>query len=348
MRLLVLPLLALLGGCMTTTTPAPPPAAPIVIAHRGASGERPEHTLEAYSLAIDQGADFIEPDLVMTKDSVLVARHENEIGETTDVAARPEFAARRTTRQIDGRAVSGWFTEDFTLAELKTLRARERLPQLRPANTAFDGRFEVPTLAEIIALAQRRSGDIGRTVGLYPELKHPSYFRARGLPMEEALVATLAQAEWSAQAAPIFIQCFEVGPLQLLRRLTPLRLVQLLADEGGPADRPGLAYRAMASAQGLEAIAAYADGVGPAKALILPRDADGRSLPPTGFVADAHRAGLLVHPWTFRAENVFLPLERRSSVNPAASGDMAGEIADFLALGIDGLFTDFPAAAARR
>ncbi|HZV85876.1 MAG TPA: glycerophosphodiester phosphodiesterase [Brevundimonas sp.] len=329
-----------------TDPPVPGAAAPIVIAHRGASGERPEHTLEAYALAIRQGADFIEPDLVMTRDGILVARHENEIGETTDVAARPEFAARRTTRSIDGRPVTGWFTEDFTLTELKTLRARERLPRLRPANTAHDGRFEVPTLAEVVALAQRQGRETGRSIGIYPELKHPAHFRARGLPMEEALLAVLARAGLTARSAPVFIQCFEVGPLQRLRSLTRLRLVQLLSDEGGPADRPDLSYAGMATLTGLAAIRRYADGVGPAKALIVPRAPDGRSLAPTSFVADAHRAGLLVHPWTFRAENIFLPLERRSGTDPAAKGDMAGEIDAFLALGIDGLFTDHPAAAA--
>ena len=342
---LLLPLLALLSACMTSPMP---PASPLLIAHRGASAERPEHTLEAYSLAIAQGADFIEPDLVMTRDGILVARHENEISETTDVAAHPIFAARRTTRTIDGRAVTGWFTEDFTLAELKILRARERLPRLRPGNTAFDGQFSVPTLSEIIALALARSRISGRRIGLYPELKHPSYFRAAGLPMEEALVAQLARHGLGYRDAPVFIQCFEIAPLQRLRGLTKMRLVQLLSDEGAPFDRPDLPYRAMTSADGLRAIAAYADAIGPAKALILPRDAAGRSLAPTTLIADAHRLGLKVHPWTFRPENVFLPLERRRGTDPAAHGDMAGEIAQFVKLGVDGLFTDAPASAAPR
>ena len=342
---LLLPLLALLSACMTSPMP---PASPLLIAHRGASAERPEHTLEAYALAIDQGADFIEPDLVMTRDGILVARHENEISETTDVAAHPIFAARRTTRTIDGRAVTGWFTEDFTLAELKILRARERLPRLRPGNTAFDGQFSVPTLSEIIALALARSRISGRRIGLYPELKHPSYFRAAGLPMEEALVAELARHGLGDRDAPVFIQCFEIAPLQRLRGLTKMRLVQLLSDEGAPFDRPDLPYRAMASADGLRAIAAYADAIGPAKALILPRDAAGRSLAPTTLIADAHRLGLKVHPWTFRPENIFLPLEHRRGTDPAAHGDMAGEIAQFVKLGVDGLFTDAPAAPATR
>ena len=346
MRILFLPLLGLLAGCMIPAMP--PNATPIVIAHRGASAERPEHTLEAYALAIDQGADFIEPDLVMTRDGVLVARHENEISETTDVATRPDFAARRTTRIIDGRAVTGWFTEDFTLAELKSLRARERLPRLRPANTAFDGRFEVPTLREIIALAQARSRDTGRRIGLYPELKHPSYFRAAGLPMEEALVAELVRHGLTARDAPVFIQCFEIAPLQRLRGLTKIRLVQLIAEEGAPADRPDLPYRAMISAEGLRTVAAYADAIGPAKALIIPRDPAGRSLTPTMLVADAHRAGLMIHPWTFRPENLFLPLESRIGSDPAAHGDMAGEIADFVKTGVDAIFTDAPALARTR
>jgi glycerophosphoryl diester phosphodiesterase len=326
-----------------TADPAPRASAPIIIAHRGASGERPEHTLQAYDLAIDQGADFIEPDLVMTRDGELVARHENEIGKTTDVASRAEFAARRTTRTTDGRQVTGWFSEDFTLAELRTLRARERLPQLRPANAAYNGRFAIPTLSDVLALAGRKSKETGRTIGVYPELKHPSYFRSLGLPMEEALVAELERQGLRGRTAPVFIQCFEVSPLERLRQLTAVRLVQLLSDEGGPADRPDLSYRAMASPAGLKAIATYADGVGPAKALILPRDPAGRSLPPTHFIADAHRAGLAVHPWTFRAENLFLPAERRSTGGPAEAGDLAGEIAAFIALGIDGLFTDYPA-----
>ncbi len=334
----------MIAAALSNVAPAPP-SPPIVIAHRGASGERPEHTLEAYELAIDQGADFIEPDLVMTADGVLVARHENEISETTDVAERPEFRARRTTRSIDGVPVTGWFTEDFTLAELKTLRARERLPRLRPGNTAFDGRFQVPTLEEVIALAARRSRESGRTVGIYPELKHPTYFRAAGLPMEEALVAVLDRHGLKGRQAPVFIQCFEVGPLERLNRLTELRLVQLMSDTGGPFDRPDLSYRLMARPDGLRAIAAYADGVGPAKALIVPRLAEGRSAAPTRFVADARAAGLLVHPWTFRSENAFLPAELRIGSDPGAHGDALAEYRMFLELGVDGVFSDFPAAA---
>ncbi|RZM09380.1 MAG: glycerophosphodiester phosphodiesterase, partial [Sphingomonas sp.] len=195
-------------------TPASPRLSPlIVIAHRGASGLRPEHTLAAYSLAIDQGADFIEPDLVPTKDDVLVARHENNIAETTNVADHPEFAARKTTKTIDGQTMTGWFVEDFTLAELKTLRAKERLPKLRPANTAYDGQFQIPTLAEIIALAKRRTTETGRTIGIYPETKHPTYFAKIGHPTDAKLVAELREAGWDSARAPVFIQSFEVANL---------------------------------------------------------------------------------------------------------------------------------------
>ncbi|WP_343750638.1 glycerophosphodiester phosphodiesterase [Sphingomonas japonica] len=308
---------------------------PIVIAHRGASGERPEHTLAAYTLAIEQGADFIEPDLVPTRDGVLVARHENRIDDTTDVARHPEFAARRATRTIDGVEMTGWFTEDFTLAELKTLRARERLPQLRPANAAYDGRFEIPTLAEIIALAKANN------VGIYPETKHPSYFASIGLPLEEKLVAQLSEAGWSDASAPVFIQSFEVANLKRLKAMTGIRLIQLVASEGGPADDAAPSYAAMLTAAGLDDIATYAYGLGPQKELLERDGAD------TGLVAAAHAAGLKVHPWTFRAENVFLPPADRSGSDPHATGRMADEMARLLSYGIDGFFTDFPLQGAK-
>ncbi|MBB4616396.1 glycerophosphodiester phosphodiesterase [Sphingomonas abaci] len=300
-----------------------PTARPIVIAHRGCSGERPEHTLAAYERAIDQGADVIEPDLVPTRDGVLVARHENEIGGTTDVARHAGFARRRTTKTIDGQEVTGWFVEDFTLAELKTLRARERLPDLRPANTAFDGRFEIPTLGEIIALAKARG------VGLYPETKHPTYFAAIGLGTDAPLVAALHAAGWSGPDDPVFIQSFEVGNLRRIAGMTRLRLIQLMDAQGGPADGAVPSYQMMATPGGLRAVAAYAYGIGPNKA----------QLGQGGLVRDAHAAGLRVHPWTFRAENRFLaaPFQRAG-----ATGDLAGEIAAALRLGIDGFFTDYP------
>lgn len=321
------------------STPVFAGARPIVIAHRGASGERPEHTRASYALAIAQGADFIEPDLVATRDGVLVARHENEISKTTDVAAHPEFAARRTTKTIDGRTVSGWFTEDFTLAELKTLRARERLPRLRPGNIAWADET-IPTFDEVIALAQAHG------VGVYPETKHPSYFRAIGLPLEPGLLAALDRAGWTTRDAPVFIQSFEVANLKMLRGQTKVRLIQLVDAEGAPADGAAPSYAAMLTPAGLAAIARYADGIGPAKALVIPRGAGGRSLGATRLVADAHAAGLKVHPWTFRAENQFLPAELRDGDDPAAHGDLAAEIRAFVAAGVDGVFADFPGVAA--
>ncbi|WP_448581098.1 glycerophosphodiester phosphodiesterase [Thermaurantiacus sp.] len=327
--------LLLAQGAMANAQPAlPQPDAPLVIAHRGASAERPEHTLAAYRLAIEQGADFIEPDLVMTKDGVLVARHENEISETTDVADRPEFAARKATKVIDGKPVTGWFTEDFTLAELKTLRARERLPQLRPANQAFDGTETIPTFDEVVALAKAAP----RAVGVYPETKHPSYFRSLGLPMEDALLAVLKRHGFSA--ARVFIQSFEVGNLQALREKTRLPLVQLIASAGGPADRPGTTYADMLTDSGLRTISTYADAIGVEKPLVVPRGADGRLQAPTNLAARARKAGLRLHVWTFRPENFFLPEGLKGAGQPAARGDLAGEIRVFLAAGIDGLFTD--------
>jgi glycerophosphoryl diester phosphodiesterase len=309
----------------------------IVIGHRGASGYRPEHTLLSYELAIEQGADYIEPDLVPTRDGVLVARHENNIAETTDVASHPEFASRKATKTIDGEKVTGWFTEDFTLAELKTLRAKERLPQLRPANAQYDGKAEIPTLAEIIALAKQRSAELKRPIGIYPETKHPSYFASIGLPLEERLVKQLRDAGWDSADAPVFIQSFEVNNLKKLLGMTRIRLIQLMDGEGGPADGAVASYAEMATPAGLKAVATYAYGIGPNKEMIVPGDK-----PATTLVADAHAVGLRLHPWTFRAENYFLPPSLRDGANPAAHGHVDQAIARALALGIDGFFTDFP------
>lgn len=324
------------GQSVAMTLKNPPSTPPIVIAHRGASGLRPEHTLAAYDLAIDQGADFIEPDLVPTKDDVLVARHENAIADTTDVADRPEFASRRTTKTIDGHNLTGWFVEDFTLAELKTLRAKERLPKLRPANTAYDRRFEIPTLAEIIALAKRRSAETGRTIGIYPETKHSTYFAGIGHPTDLLLVAQLKAAGWDSATAPVFIQSFEVKNLQRLHAVTRVRLIQLIDGEGGPADAAQPSYAAMITPAGLKAVAGYAYGIGPNKGMLW------AGTTPSPLVADAHAAGLRVHPWTYRAENMFVPDRFRRGTDPAAHADIAAEIDAGLAQGIDGFFTDFP------
>jgi len=328
---------------------------PIVIAHRGASGYVPEHTLASYFLAMQQGADYIEPDLVMTADGVLVARHENEISATTDVAWHPEFASRRAARRIDGVAVEGWFTEDFTLAELKQLRTRERIPQLRPGNTRFDGQFEIPTLEEILVLIQgvegqraARARQLGASaparIGVYPETKHPSYFAARGLPMEESLVKTLGRHGYTGSDAPVWLQSFEVGNLKALSRMTPLRRVQLIEAEGAPFDFLAAGdprtYAELITPRGLAEIARYAQAIGPNKLLIIPWRADQSLGEPTALVADAHAEGLAVHPWTFRAENAFLPAPLRSGTVASAMGDLRAELLAFLRCGIDGFFTD--------
>jgi glycerophosphoryl diester phosphodiesterase len=316
--------------------PAPHPT-PIVIGHRGASGERPEHTLASYERAIDEGADFVEPDLVPTKDGVLVARHENEIGGTTDVADHPEFADRKATKTIDGQQVTGWFTEDFTLAELRTLRARERLPDIRTANRRFDGLYQIPTFEEVIKLVRAREAETGRQIGLYPETKHPSYFRAIGLPTEPALLAILARNGYMNADDPVFIQSFEVGNLKALRPQTRLRLIQLMDAEGAPADVPKTSYAEMLTPGGLKAITRYADGIGVQTTLAVgPDGAD------TGLVARAHEAGLAVHVWTLRAENAFLPPVLRRGDDPAAHGDFTGLVRAVAATGVDGIFSDFP------
>lgn len=327
--------------------PAQPQAAvePIVIGHRGASGDRPEHTLAAYELAARMGADYIEPDLVSTKDRVLVARHENEISGTTDVAERPEFATRQTTKVIDGVTLTGWFTEDFTLAELRTLRAKERIPQLRQRNTIYDGRYRVPTFDGVIWLVKRLSRELGRPIGIYPETKHPSYFRSIGLALEDPLVASLRQTKLDKRKSKVFIQSFEVGNLRALDRRIDVPLVQLLGGKmQRPADDPRT-YAQLATPAGLATIATYADGVGPSKDYIVPRDPTGTSLAPTSFVADAHAAGLLVHPYTFRNENSFLPLELRRGADPAAWGNAIAEYEQFFDLGVDGVFSDYPDTA---
>ncbi|WP_309067878.1 esterase-like activity of phytase family protein [Microbacterium sp.] len=322
------------------------PDAVTVVAHRGASGYRPEHTLAAYETAITQCAEYIEPDVVSTKDGVLVARHENEIGTTTDVAARPEFADRRTTKTIDGTRISGWFTEDFTLAELRTLRAKERLPQVRPQSAAFDGLYPIPTLDEVLDLARHSKTCDGRPVGVYPETKHPTYFDSIGLSLEEPLVAELRRNGLDDRRAPVILQSFETGNLRDLNRMTNVPLAQLISSSGAPYDLVAAGdprtYADLVTRRGVAEIARYADGIGAEKNVIIPRNADGTLARPSNVVRDAHRAGLTVHAWTFRVENQFLAADFRSSADPYAPGDLAGEIRAFLDTGIDGFFTDNP------
>ncbi|MFL6587970.1 MAG: glycerophosphodiester phosphodiesterase family protein [Luteimonas sp.] len=330
----------------------PAAEAPRVIAHRGASARMPEHTLAAYRRAVEDGADFIEPDLVMTRDGVLVARHENEIGGTTDVALHPQFADRKRTQRIDGSDVTGWFTEDFTLAELKTLRAREPLPALR--GVWYDRQFAVPTLHEIMVLLDDLVRDSGRQVGLIPEIKHPTHFRAIGLPMEQAVIDVFAKHE-VATRVPLVVQSFEPTSLRTLREiaapvLPDLRLLQLIGDpRAKPADVEAagddLRYRDMLTMDGLRAIAAYASLLGPHKSQIGEVGRGGR-FESTTLIADAHAAGLQVMPYTFRPENPYLPRSLRSG--GANARNEAGAIAEmraFLDAGVDGLFADDPALA---
>jgi glycerophosphoryl diester phosphodiesterase len=319
----------------------------LIIGHRGSAGYRPEHTLAAYELGARMGADYIEPDLVTTKDHVLVARHEPNITDTTDVASHPEFASRKTTKTIDGVTQTGWFTDDFTLAELKTLRAKERLPDVRQRNTLYDGRYQVPTFQEVIDLVKRLDRELHRDIGIYPETKHPTYFRAEGLPLEELLVQTLNRNGLNRRGAKVFVQSFEISNLKALNKVLRVPLVQLLDS---PDIKPGdvlaaggtTTYGDLATAAGLKGVAKYADGVGPFKDYIIPRDASGHSLAPTSFVADAHAAGLVVHPYTFRNENQFLPLEDRRGTDPNAYGNAFAEDQRFFAAGVDGIFTDNP------
>lgn len=324
---------------------------PLVVAHRGASGYRPEHTLAAYELAIRQGADYIEPDLVSTRDGVLVARHENEIGSTTDVSTRPEFAGRQTTKVIDGEETSGWFTEDFTCAELKRLRVRERLPAVRPANRQYDGRYEVATLDEILELAASSRTRTGDRVGVYPETKHPSYFRSIGLGLEEPLIHGLDGHGYDRPGMRVFVQSFETANLVGLARRTDYRLIQLIEPVGSPYDfmvtHDPRSYADLLSAEGLRAISSYAFGVGLPKSVMIPRDDAGRLLQPTPVIETAHGCGLTVHGFTFRQENFFLPLQYRVGTDPVTLGDLVGEMTAFLEAGLDGFFVDQSDVAAR-
>ncbi|MBN9467813.1 MAG: glycerophosphodiester phosphodiesterase [Bosea sp.] len=346
----------------------------LIVAHRGASGTLPEHTLEAYKLAIEQGADFIEPDLVATRDGVLVARHEPMLSGTTDVSTRPEFAARKTVKKVDGVDTNDWFAGDFTLAELKTLRAKQAFAD---RDQSHNGKFEIPTLQQVIDLAKAESARTGRTIGIYPETKHPIFHVAIGLPLEDRLLDQLKAAGWTEKSSPVIIQSFETANLKYLRGKTQLRLVQLVdADDvdkdGGivlaaPFDKPydfavtgdKRTFKDLVTAEGLKEIRTYADGVGPWKPYILagkqvigedgkPKDLNGDGkideqdrvlITPTNVVKDAHAAGLFVHTWTFRSEPKRLASDFK--------GDAAAEYKAFLALGIDGLFSDFPGTAVK-
>jgi glycerophosphoryl diester phosphodiesterase len=329
----------------------------LVIGHRGASALRPEHTLASYGKAIADGADYVEPDLVMTRDGVMVARHENEISGTTDVSHHPAFAGRKTTKTIDGEPVTGWFTEDFTLAELKTLRARERLPALR--STRYDGEFQIPTLDEIIDFVAAESAVVGRPIGIIPEIKHGTYFQKLGLPMEDPLLATLAAHSYT-RSAPVEIQSFEIANLKYLhaklggaqgRREHPnIRLLQLIEESTAqPYDVTAagstLTYADMMTPAGLHDIASYADAIGPSTRAIIPLRADGTLGQPTALVRDAHAAGLEVHPYTFRPENRFLAKNFWQGSDPKTFNQMGSiaEIRAYLAVGIDAFFTDDPA-----
>lgn len=334
-----------LTGGSAPAAAAPGAKPPIVIGHRGASGLRPEHTLSAYATAISQGADYIEPDVVSTKDRKLVARHDNWLADTTDVESHPEFADRRVTKTIDGTSRTDWFTEDFTLAELRTLRTEERIPALRPNNAVFNGLDTIPTVEEVLQLARAKN------VGVYPETKHPTYFDGLGLSLEEPLLAVLKKYGFDSAGDKVFIQSFETANLRDLRPKTKIRLVQLVDAAGAPFDfvvgGDPRTYSDLVKPEGLRFIASYADGIGPNTSRIVPVDATGRLGEPTTLIRDAHRLGLAVHTWTIRGENEQLPVDFRQG-NPDAPGfnrvigNVQGWLAKLYRLGVDGVFCDDP------
>ncbi|MFJ9417483.1 glycerophosphodiester phosphodiesterase [Streptomyces sp. NPDC101227] len=323
---------------------------PLIVGHRGASGYRPEHTFGSYQLALDMGADVIEQDLVPTKDGHLVCRHENDITATTDVSAHPEFADRKTTKTVDGVKLTGWFTEDFTLAELKTLRAKERIPGTRQHNTLYDGQWEVPSFEEVLQWAEREGRRRGRRVWLHIETKHPTYFRKLGLGLEERVAKALRAHGRHRRNSPNFLQSFEPGSIQRLGRLVDCPKVVLLStldsrpwdfvEAGDPRKVADLV-----TPEGLAWIAGFAEGIGPDLTVIIPRDKDGRLGTPTSVVKDAHAAGLVLHPYTVRNENSFLPADFRRGTDPTAYGDALGVFKAYLGTGIDGLFSDNPDTA---
>ena len=344
------------GGGVSSPQPVFPPV-PTLIGHRGAPALRPEHTIASYTQAIEDGANIIEPDLVSTKDGILVARHENAIAilnadgtlreSTTDIDKRPEFASFKTTKTVDGTAITGWFTEDLTLAQLKTLRAVERIPAIRPANVAFNGQFQVPTFQEVIDLAKAKAIEKGRTIGIYPETKHPTYFKSIGLPLEKRLIDALTLNGWNSKDAPVFIQSFEVNNLKEIRGMTTARIIQLLSSSGRPYDFVAAgagetrSYADLITPSGLLEVAAYANGIGPSKDMVIPL-VSGILGTPTALVANAKAANLITHIYTLRPENNFLPtnLKKVPVTDNTIRGDSITEIQTFLQAGVDGFFTD--------
>jgi len=350
---------ALLTGLATTARAAVRPVKPVLLGHRGCCALRPEHSLGSYAKAIADGADYIEPDLVVTKDGVLVARHENNIVETTDVSDHPEFAARKATKIVDGVSQTGWFTEDFTLDELRTLRARERMvgDGLRVESHSYDGMFRILTMAEIADFLAAESAARGRTVGLIPEIKHSTYFAGIGFPMEDRFIKELNASKYLA-TAPVIVQSFEIANLKALHGILGdrpnVQLMQLIDDDGlRPADvvKAGgtTTYAQMMSPDGLAAIATYADWVAPWTRQLIPLGPDGKLGEPKSVIADAHRSGLLVGCYTFRPENQFLAADYRNDAGPNARNPDGSvtEIRRYIDEGLDGFFTDDPALGRR-
>ncbi|GGP16337.1 glycerophosphodiester phosphodiesterase [Nonomuraea glycinis] len=348
--LAVLVPLAGAGAAPAAAQPRPDRSEVVVIGHRGSAGHRPEHTQGGYELAVAMGADWIEPDLVPTKDHVLVVRHENEISGTTDVSLRPEFAARKTTKVIDGRNVTGWFTEDFTLAELKTLRAVERLPAIRQRNTVYNGYYQVLTFQEVLDLAKKLRHRYGREVGVFPETKHPTYFRSIGLPLEEPLIETIKRNGLNRPNSPVVVQSFEPSSLKRVAKDLRVPLWQALGTSGRPYDLTAAGdpttYADMMKPEGLAKIAEYAKWIGPDKSSAIPLQPDGSWGTPTTLVSDAHKAGLKIGLYTFRSENQYLPAQLRRGQIATDHGDALAEYRAHLDLGADAFVTDYPDTAA--